>query len=455
MQSTGGRDMIIEPYLKFHYNTINSAREYLSRTLNLDDCEEVLSDDNLMRKLEGRPRLVSRVVMKIQDTDPRLSKADVLRDAINESFTQHIKTISEGLLNRAKASEEVRWDKIKYALIVMALAISLDEKLVFRAGRDIDFVNAGICHLQKDKQSDDFYFLLGEPLSRAIVSVMITSIGTSITDVVSAQYVSLLASSVLSPQEKCKFLEKIIATALLEKNAMRKFLEDPDVDLSMQADWAKDMEFTHIHTGKNHADQDLKLLSNNQSASGTLLLPSQDMGHDIIGMHCVPDDQPKQPKGGSRKLNLKTFTTNWVIFGVKSTTENTVSSHKTKYNYLQMDPDYVYCKNKTIDVSPKVRFQDCYDKYHQIYKTVSNTLFVAICMPKPSKTVDAPQWTTQFPFVHIDTDNIHCLIRNPIISSVVKAVFNGETVSNTSEIVFERADDGQPMRKRFKGNFDF
>jgi hypothetical protein len=48
----------------------------------------------------------------------------------------------------------------------------------------------------------------------------------------------------------------------------------------MQADWAKEMEFTRmkLHTGKNHADQDLKLLSNNQSASGTLLLPSQDIG---------------------------------------------------------------------------------------------------------------------------------------------------------------------------------
>jgi hypothetical protein len=221
MQSTGGRDRIVEPYLNFHYNTINSAREYLSRTLNLDDCKEVLSNDNLMRKLEGRPRLVSRVVMRIQDVQPSLSKADVLSDAINESFTQHIKTISEGLLNRAKASKEVRQDEIKHALIVMALAISLDEKLAFRADRDVDFVNARICHLQKDTQSDDLYFLLGEPLSRAIVSAILISIGTSITDVVSAQYVNLLASSVLNPQEKGKFLEKIIATALLEKDAMR------------------------------------------------------------------------------------------------------------------------------------------------------------------------------------------------------------------------------------------
>jgi hypothetical protein len=422
----------------------------------VDGCDDIWHDEALMKKLEGRPRLTTRIVTIINDENQIGTKSEILRDIIERSFTHHRDTIATDLLQRAKADRTIPDKAINDSLISLALAISFDDKYAFSVPHNgtIDFINAGICRPKKLKSDESIFYTMDEPLSRAIVSVYLLKYSLTISDAANIALCKLLSHSVISSQEKGKLIEKVIVTALVKPNAMKRLLEHPDVELlnnSADISWAKTMQFTTIKqiSGVNSIETELQILSDEHN-SGTVLLPSHLMGPDIICMNICPSQDLPQVKHKTQTLqpNLKF---DWVIFGVKTTLDgNMITKRETENNFLQMDPNYAYCKDRELNKPPKIHNEAAYTKYKQLRKNVVHTLFVEICLPKPA-TVTPPGWTNTVPFIRINIDNIQCLLDYEPVCKVVKSVYNGSIIPELP-LVFERDDDGQPQRKRFKGD---
>ncbi len=106
LSSSVGKEVNLLVIDDFPYLTVEDAWRYLSERLDLTGCEAV-KESNEMKKLEGRPRL-SGLTIQLLSTRKNQSgdKAQMLKDAIKESFAKHCKTI-ELLLRKFSTTHHI------------------------------------------------------------------------------------------------------------------------------------------------------------------------------------------------------------------------------------------------------------------------------------------------------------------------------------------------------------
>jgi hypothetical protein len=306
LSSSVGKEVNLLVTEDFPYLTVEDAWQYLSERLDLTGCEAV-KESNEMKKLEGRPRL-SGLTIQLLSTRKNQSddKAQMLKDAIKESFAKHCKTI-ELLLRKFSTTHHI---EVYETLKRLVIAFATDKSVVIRANADdttqqFDLLESGICHIRRIANSPEHVFLIEEPLTITVVHDYIRENATKESQyTVMREYVNNLSAMRFSSGKGHAF-EQLVAAALLQKDIMKALLSEitvydrsgktvdqvPPQLMNMQfhkfSNYKENPNIDPVFEGRSSIDLYNELL--NGRANGEMYIGDDMMGPDIIGVAVVDD----------------------------------------------------------------------------------------------------------------------------------------------------------------------